>query len=825
LSSVIQKAESGKLKFKKMDAKNNNKQFNTDPAKGLSQSEAGNNLKEFGYNEVLSKKASPLLLLLKKFWGLTAWMLELIIILSWFLHRPSDAYIVLGLLIFNAAVGFVQENNAANAVDALKQKLQVNVKLLRDGAWKTLAARELVPGDIIRVRIGDFVPADVKIVNGEISVDQSALTGESLEIDKKTGEIIYSGSIVTKGEATGMVTLTGANTNYGKTIELVNTAKPKSHVEEIIAKVVKLLVLIVGTLLLTVLIFSLIKGLNVLQMLPTMLVLLLGAVPVALTALFTVCMALGSKQLVKQGVLITRLNAPDDAASMDILCVDKTGTLTMNKLSVAKLVPANNYTEDEVLLYGALASQGANHDSIDMAFINTAKQKNILNDTFVQKTFIPFDPQNRKTEAVIKKDNQEFKVMKGSFNTIAQVCGLGEKDITGWGASINEFGKQGYRTLAVAKANMDDKPLFVGLVALHDPPRTDSKQLIDELKALGISIKMLTGDALPIAIQIATAVDIGEAIITSSQLKKTDKDKVVGLLEKNNGVAEVYPKDKYDIVKALQEKGHIIGMTGDGVNDAPALKQAEVGIAVSNATDVAKGAASVVLTEEGLVNILSPIKVGRIMFERINTWILNKIARTILKTCFIVVAFLILGKYIISASAMLLMIFMTDFVKISLSTDNVKWSDKPAKWNISGLAKIGIAVGLTMTLEAFGILYIGLHYFNLNADNEALSTFSFEILLFFALFSIFVVREKGHFWQSAPSKTLLIILIADIMLGIILSSFGLLGFKAISLEETLVVFACTAVSSFIINDLVKVMLFKKFPLDNTRKIKAITGIV
>lgn len=794
-----------------MDKKNSEKKAATDPMKGLSQSEVENYRKEFGYNEVLARKKSPILLFAKKFWGLTAWLLELIIVLSWFLHKHSDAYIVLGLLLFNAVIGFIQEHNASTAVEALQKKLQINVKLIRDGSWKTLPARELVPGDVIRIRIGDFVPADIKIIQGEISLNQSALTGESLEIEKKSDDLIFSGSIVTKGEATGIVNLIGAKTKFGKTIELVKTAKPKSHIDEVISKVVKWLLLIVGALLVVALIVSYLKGVNLLEILPLMLVLLLGGIPVALTAMFTVCMALGSKEVVKQGVLITRLDAPDDAASMDVLCVDKTGTLTMNKLSVAKLQAAKDFKEEDVLLYGALASQEANHDSIDMAFINSAKEKNILNSTFKQKTFIPFDPQTRKTEATITKENKEFRVMKGSFNVMAQVCGLDEKSIADWDVKINEFGKEGYRTLAVAKAVLNDKPEFVGLVALHDPPRTDSKNLINELKKLGVSVKMLTGDALPIAVEIAKAVDLGNAIIKASELK-TDKVNVVELLEKNNGVAEVYPKDKYDIVKALQAKGYIVGMTGDGVNDAPALKQAEVGIAVSNATDVAKGAASIVLTEEGLVNILSPIKVGRLMFERINTWILNKIARTILKTCFVVLSFLILGKYVITASAMLIMIFMTDFVKISLSTDNVTGSEKPAKWNINGLAKIGIVIGLLMTIEAFGLLYIGLQYFNLKADGNALNTFSFEMLLFFALFSIFVVREKKHFWHSTPSKTLLLILIADMILGIVLSTFGLLGLSAIPWSLTLIVIIYTAVSSFVINDLVKYLMLKKWPL-------------
>ena len=802
-----------------MDAEKNIVQFDTDPTKGLNQSEVANHLEKYGYNEVPEKKSNPLFKFLSKFWGLTAWMLELIIILSWFLHKHSDACIVLGLLLFNAIIGFVQEHNAANAVESLKKKLQVSVKVMRDTAWKTLPARELVPGDIIRIRKGDFVPADVKTTQGEISVDQSALTGESLEIEKKSTETIFSGSIVTKGEATGMVTLTGTNTKFGKTIELVKTAKFKSHIEEVISKVVKWLLLIVGTLLSAALIISYLKGINLFEILPLLLVLLLGAVPVALSAMFTVSMALASKELVKQGVLVTRLNAPDDAASMDILCVDKTGTLTMNILAVTKLQSAKDYTEDDVLRYGALASQEANHDSIDMAFINAAKQKNILTAEFVQKSFIPFDAKNRKTEAVIQNGAEEFSVMKGAFNIIAQACGLDEKAISDWEANINAFAKEGYRTLAVARVNANSKPQFVGLAALHDPPRQDSKNLIQEIENLGVTVKMLTGDALPIAMQIAKAVGIGDTIIAASEFKKTAPENIAAVIEKSNGVAEVYPEDKYNIVKSFQAKGHIVGMTGDGVNDAPALKQAEVGIAVSNATDVAKGAASIVLTQEGLANIISPIKIGRMMYERINTWILNKIARTILKTCFVVFAFLILGKFVISASAMLIMIFMTDFVKISLSTDNVKWSDKPAVWNINRLAKIGTVIGLLMTAEAFGLLYIGLHYFNLSADNAALSTFCFELLLFFALFSIFVVREKNHFWHSAPSKTLLFLLIADMMLGIALSSYGLLGFKAIPVTQTVVVIMYTALSSFAINDLVKIVLFKQWKENSSPEIK------
>jgi H+-transporting ATPase len=782
----------------------------TDTENGLSSSEASLRLKTTGYNEVAETRSKPILQFLSRFWGLTAWMLELIVLLSFLLHKYADAYIVLGLLLFNAVVGFIQEKNAAKTVEALRKKLQVTVRVLRDRTWNTLPARELVPGDIIRIRMGDFVPADIEILKGRIGVDQSALTGESLAVQKKTGDSIYSGSVITNGEATGIVQVTGANTRFGKTIELVKIAKPKPHINAIITKVMQWLLLIVGTLLAAALALALIKGIRILDILPLMLVLLLGAVPVALTAMFTVCMALGSKELVAQGVLVTRLTAPDDAASMDILFVDKTGTLTQNKLSVAHLLPADAVTANDLLTAGALASNEANHDAIDMAFILAAKAQQLLPGTFMQQSFQPFDPLTRKTTASILSGKEIFTVMKGAFTVIANDCKLDAAAISNWTTHVDEFGKEGFRTLAVARTNSGGVPRFLGIVALHDPPRADSAAMIQKISGLGITIKMLTGDALPIAREISKAVDLGESIIPASALPGSGPA-LVNLLEHQNGVAEVYPKNKFDIVSAYQAAGHIVGMTGDGVNDAPALKQAEVGIAVSNATDVAKGAGSIVLTQDGLTNILSPIKVGRMMFERINTWVLNKIARTILKTSFVVISFLIWGKFVMTATALLLMIFMTDFVKIALSTDRVQYAARPSRWNINGLAKIGIVLGLLMTLEAFGILYLGLEFFHLDADSGALNTYSFEILLFFAIFSIFVVREKNPFWHSRPSKTLLVLLAADAVLGILFASVGLLGFTAIPLTQTGLVLLCTALGSFLLNDAIKVQLYKRFP--------------
>jgi len=726
--------------FHKMQVEEAIKLLKSDLNIGLKGAEVESRLKQYGYNEVLVKKTNPVVRFAKKFWGITAWMLEIIIILSWILGKYPDLYTVTALLFLNSVIGFAQEQKASSAVEALKKRLRVNARVLRNGVWKIVPARELVPGDMIRVRSGDFVPADVKIIMGEIAADQSALTGESMEVEKKSDDTLYSGSIVKRGEATCLVILTGVKTYFGRTTELVQIARPRLHIEEVVSKVVKWLLVIVATLLSLALTFSILKGINLLEILPLMLVLLLGAIPVALPAMFTVSMAIGAMELVKRGVLVTRLSASEDTATMNILCVDKTGTITMNKLSIANVIPLNEFSEQEVVLYGALASQEANQDPIDLAFITVAKQKNLINNSFIQKNFVPFDPKTRRTEALVLKDNQEFRVMKGAVNVVAQACGLDESAIRELEAKMDGFATKGYRTLAVAETKeQQNLPKLVGLVTLYDMPRADSKQLIQELKDLGISVKMLTGDALPIANEIAKEVGLGKNVIKMSDLKGLVEEnlaKAAEVAEKSDGFAEIYPKDKYTIVKNLQAKGHMVGMTGDGVNDAPALRQAEVGIAVSNATDVATGAASVVLTNEGLSNIVDLIRNGRTIFERINTWILNKITRTILKTSFIVLAFLFIGKYVVSASAMLLMMFMTDFVKISLSTDNVRWSRKPDIWNITGLVKVAVILGLIMVAEAFGLLYIGFRYFNLMADDQALTTFSFEILFYFAMFSI-----------------------------------------------------------------------------------------
>ena len=788
------------------------KSLGVDPAVGLRPSDVQSRLKEHGYNEILEQKSSPLLAFLRKFWGISAWMLELIILISLFLRKFSDLYIVAALLVVNAVLSFVQERRAAGIIDVLRSELHVSARTLRDGLWQVLPARELVPGDIVRLRAGDLVPADVKIISGNLSVDQSALTGESLEVDKNTHDLVHSGSVVRCGEATVVVLLTGSRTLMGRTVELVQIARPKLHVEQVISDVAKWLFVIVAALLLLVLIVSVLRGMPLLDMVPLMLVLLLGAVPVALPVMFTVTMALGSMKLAAKGVLVTRLSAADDAATVDVLCTDKTGTITTNRLAVTCVLPLNGHSEQDVLLCGSLASEDANQDPIDLAFADAACQRGVDRSHCTICSFVPFSPHTRRTEALVRVRGQELLMMKGAVSIISTVLHLSSEESAELEQQAGKLSSNGQRTLAVATVDDHKKATVVGLVALSDTPRPDSARLIRKLRDLGVSVKMLTGDALPIAVDIADSVGLGKRISHVRDLQKAAEHDMAlagAIAEQSDGFAEVYPEDKYTVVKSLQALGHTVAMTGDGINDAPALRQAEVGIAVSNATDVAKSSASVVLTDEGLTGIVDLIVNGRMIYQRIATWIVNKISRTILKSAFVVVAFLTTGQFVVSAYAMMLMMFLTDFVKISLSTDNVRVSRGPEKWDVPGLVKVAVVLGLFMVAESLGLLYIGYTRFGLATNADALHTFAFETLFYFAMFSILAVRERRHFWDSVPSRTMLTAIGVDLVIGTLIPTFGVAGLHPLPPSVTAFVLLYSLLFSLVVNDMVKWLLFRR----------------
>jgi H+-transporting ATPase len=787
--------------------------LHTNPDTGLSHNEADARLKAHGYNEVAEQRDHPVLRFLGKFWGLSAWMLELIMLLSAVLRKYSDLIVVGALLVVNALLGFMQERRAAGVVQALRRRLQVSARVRRNANWQLISARELVPGDIVRVRPGDIVPADVKLLSGTLSVDQSALTGESTDAKKTSGDVVSSGSLVRRGEGDAVVMLTGAQTYFGRTTELVQKARPRLHIEAVVANVVRWLFVIVGTLLGIVTVMSLIRGIPLIEMIPLMLVLLMSAVPVALPVMFTVSMAVGSAELARRGVLVTRLSAAEDAATMDVLCVDKTGTITMNRLTVTGVMPLDGASESDVLFAGALASQEANQDPIDLAFLAAAKARRVFDGAATMPiSFAPFDPQTRRTEAVVDVNGQRLRVMKGAVTAVGRACGLDSSAIAALEAQIAAAALKGYRTLAVARGPEAGSAALIGLVTLYDPPRPEAKPLIAALRDLGVAVKMLTGDALAVGREIGQGVGLAN-IRRVNDVKAAGAqpgDGAADLLAGADGFAEVYPEDKYTLVQRLQAAGHVTGMTGDGVNDAPALRQAEVGIAVSNATDVAKGAASVVLTEPGLTNIVALVEQGRIIYQRVLTWIINKISRTILKAAFVAVAFVVTGKFVISAFGMLLLVFMTDFGKIALATDHVRPSKAPETWNIGGFVGVSVVLGVAMVIEALLLLFLCWSRFGLATDDGALYTFSFLTLLYLAVFSIVSARERGRFWATRPSKLLVGALAADVIVGTVLTRVGLPDLMALPWSQTLAVFAYAAAVCLVVNDSIKVAMIKRY---------------
>jgi H+-transporting ATPase len=789
--------------------------LHVNPDTGLTPAEVDLRRMTHGYNEVAEQKGHPVLRFLQKFWGISAWMLELIMVLSAVLGKYSDLVVVSALLVINAGLSFAQERRAAGVVEALRRRLQVSARVRRDSSWQVIPARELVPGDIVRVRPGDIIPADLKVLTGALTVDQSALTGESKDADKAPGAVLSSGSVVRRGEGNGVVMLTGAKTYFGRTTELVEQARPKLHIEAVVTKVVRWLFVIVGALLGVVVILSLVRGAPLLEMVPLLLVLLMSAVPVALPVMFTVSMAFGSKELAKRGVLVTRLSAAEDAATMDVLCVDKTGTITMNQLAVTGVIPLEDATKADVLFAGALASQEANQDPIDLAFLAAARERHIFDKLpmVTPVSFAPFDAKNRRTEAVVEQNGQRLRVMKGAVRTVAEACGLQPPAIEALEARVGASAAKGYRTLAVARGPETGAPALVGLVSLNDPPRPDARQLVAALQDRGVAVKMLTGDAVAIASEIARGVGL-PSIMRMADLKAAIAQagtKTVDLFAGADGFAEVFPEDKYIVVQHLQAAGHITGMTGDGVNDAPALRQAEVGIAVSTATDVAKGAASVVLTDPGLTNIVALVEQGRTIYQRILTWIINKISRTILKAAFVAIAYVLTARFVVSVFAMLLLTFLTDFAKIALATDHVRSSRKPETWNIGGLVTVSVVLGVAMVAEALLALWLGWSRFGLATNDNALYTFSFLIMLYFAVFSVVSARERRAFWSTMPSKTLIAALTADAFTGTILTRVGLPGLLPLPWSQTLAIFAYAIVSCLVVNDAVKVEMIKWQP--------------
>jgi len=780
-------------------------------ADGLTNSEVQRRIQIFGFNEVAEKRANPLLAFLSRYWGPMPWLLELAIVLSVVLKHYLEAGIIFALLTINTVIGQIQSRGSQRALDALKKRLAINARVLRDSEWSTKEAREIVPGDIISVGLGDIVPADAKLISGNLSIDQSILTGESLPVEAQESAIIYSGSIVKRGEAKCVAVNTGANTFFGKTAELVKTAKPKSHQEQIMLAIVRYMMFLgVGALVL-VAIYAAIIGTGILSIITFAVIFLMGAVPVALPAVLAIVQAVGAMELAKKGVLVTRLDSIEDAASIDILCLDKTGTITQNKLSVGEVIPFSDYTEPDVVMMAGLACQEQSKDAIDTVLLEYSRARDTNLNSYQCLSYTPFEPSTKRSEAVVSAGDKRFRVIKGAPQTVISLCqGLNEATKIKANQTVEELSLKGYRTLAVARSAEDDidNIHFVGLLALADPPRPDSKAMIEDARALGIRPIMLTGDNIAIAKEIASQVTVGTRIIRMDEFRNSSETEQLKIIDESDGFAEIYPEDKYKIVKLLQSRGHMVGMTGDGVNDAPALKQAELGIAVSSSTDVAKASASMVLTEPGMGVMIDALKTSRHIYQRMLTWVINKVTKVIQVIGLLTVGFFWFHDIVVSLLGMALLIFANDFVTMSLATDNVKYTANPNKWNVRNITFASLVVGTLLVVEGVVALFVGTYYFHLQL--EQLRTFTVLTLIFTSQFRVYIVRERNYFWYSRPGRELVLATTGAIVAFVLLGVYGLI-ITALTPYQVLFVLGFSAVSTLAI-DFPKYEAFKKFGL-------------
>ena len=736
-------------------------------------------------------------------------MIEIASILSAVIHHWDDFWIIFALLLLNAIVGFWQEHKADNAIELLKQKLALKAKVLRDREWVEIAARELVPGDIVRVLLGDIIPADIKLIEGNyLSVDESALTGESLPVEKHIVDIGYSGSIIRQGEMNALVVATGMNTYFGKTAKLVTEAKTQSHFQKAVIKIGDYLIFLAIALVSVIFLVALFRHESILQTLQFALVLTVAAIPVALPAVLTVTMAVGAIALSKKKAIVSKLASIEEMAGMDILCSDKTGTITKNELTLAKVEPFKGFTSSEVLLFATLASREEDQDPIDNAIINKAKSLQALAKTigtYKVKEFKPFDPVIKRTEATISDaDNINFKVTKGAPQVILALVTNKENIGADVEEKVNVLAARGYRALGVAKTDRQKNWQFAGIIPLFDPPREDSAQTIKTAESMGVDVKMVTGDHIAIAKEISQKVNLDTNIITASSLLDKPDREARHIIENADGFAQVFPEHKYHIVELLQGKKHIVGMTGDGVNDAPALKKADIGIAVAGATDAAKSAADIVFTNPGLSTIINAIKESRKIFQRMNSYSIYRIAETIRVLIFMTLCITIFNLYPVTAIMIVLLALLNDLPIMTIAYDKVKYSNEPEKWNMRTVLGMATVLGIIGVFSSFGIFYIGKEILHLSP--ESLQSFMYLKLSVAGHLTLFVARTKKNFWSIKPAKPLFLAIVGTQIIATLIVVYGII-LPSIGWKFALFVWGY-ALIAFVITDFIKVYVYK-----------------
>lgn len=782
-------------------------------ADGLTQSEAQKRLTQYGPNEIEEKEINPILKFLTYFWGPIPWMIEVAMILSAVVRHWPDFFIILLLLISNAAIGFWEEYQAGNAIAALKAKLAIKARVKRNGKWTTVAARELVPGDIIRVRLGDIVPADARLLEGDpVEVDQSALTGESLPVERKSDETLFSGSIIRQGEIEALVYATGADTYFGKTTELVEEAHTVSHFQKAVLKIGNYLIVLAVILVAVIITVAIFRGDPVLTTLQFALVLTIAAIPVAMPTVLSVTMAIGARLLARREAIVSRLVSIEELAGVDVLCADKTGTMTQNKLRLGDPFSVNNVSVEQVILNAALASRAENNDTIDLAILGGLKNKEELQNYQVLH-FQPFDPVHKRTEATVKAmDGKTFKVTKGAPQVILALSANAEQIKQEVDKTINEFASRGFRSLGVSRAEEGGQWQFLGVLPLFDPPREDAKATIATASRMGVKIKMVTGDQLAIAKETAKTLGLGTAILDASGLGDASIQ-ITESIEKADGFAQVFPEHKFHIVDVLQKRGHIIGMTGDGVNDAPALKKADCGIAVSGATDAARAAADIVLMTPGLSVIIDAIKESRKIFQRMNSYAIYRIAETLRVLFFMTLAILIFNFYPLTAVMIVILALLNDGAILSIAYDNVRYKDQPEAWDMRMVLGIATVLGIIGVVASFGLFYLGERVFLI--DRPHIQTLMYLKLSVAGHLTIFITRTRGPFWSIRPARILWMAVLGTQIVATLIAVYGFF-MTPIGWLWALFVWGY-AIAWFLLNDRIKLLAY--WILDFTKKKK------
>ena len=764
---------------------------------GLTGDEARSGLEKDGPNAMPDTSAHPLRDALTKFWAPVPWLLEAAIVLQVVLHKYIEAAVIGGLLVFNAALAYFQEGRAQATLAALKSRLALNASVRRDGAWKTIPAAELVRGDVVKLSLGGVVAADVHLMDGSVLLDQSMLTGESLPIEAGAGADTYAGALVRRGEATAQVTATGIHTKFGRTAELVRSAHGVSSQQKAVLRIVRNLAIFNAGVIVLIGVYAYLHSMPWSEMIPLLLTSVLAAIPVALPATFTLAAALGARALAKLGVLPTRLTAVDEAATIDVLCSDKTGTLTLNALSVTSVRPLPGFDEAHVLGLAALASSEGGEDPVDKAIRDAASHKP-ASDLPKLTNFVPFDPAKKISEAMTTdaKGGQE-RIVKGAY---LAVTGLAAAAPTA-AAIADELEKQGFRVLAVA-AGAPGSMQMAGFIALSDPPRSDSTSLITELKGLGVRTVMVTGDAPATAAIVAHLVGLDGAVCPAGPIPEAVKPGDFAVF------ASILPEGKFNLVKAFQKNGHTVGMCGDGANDAPALRQAQIGIAVSTATDVAKSAAGVVLTEAGLGGIVAAVKEGRTTFQRILTYTINSVSKKIVQVLLLAIGLLLTGHAVLTPMLMVIVMITGDFLSMSLTTDRVRPSVAPNSWQIGRITSAAVVLGVCFLVFCTGVLLVGIY--KLKLDIAALRTVSVVAIVYGSQAIIYAIRARRRLWGLRPTLWLVLSSIADILIITMLANRGI-AMAPLPLSVLACEFAAAIVFGAIL-DAVKIPVFARLQL-------------